>query len=288
MALLSPAVLRRLSKMSLRSASRSAGRGAGDLRSSGRGQSQEFADHRPYVPGDDLRFVDWHLMARHDAIWVKLFEGESDRTVQLMLDSSASMGGEKLDYARRIAAGLAWISLGRRDRVMVAALSDKLAAYSPPRRGRGAASSVFKSLENIRPGGGTGLSAALAECPRQRGASVVCLFSDLLFDDALESVLGRLRVRGTEVHLFHVLSAADLRPELHGDIVVVDSETREEVAITVDSAALDRYEAHMRSWAEERARICRRLGIGYTGLFTRVPAEDVLLYGLREAGVVGR
>ena len=119
MPLLPPELLRKLSALTLRSRTRGEGVRGGERRSRRRGQSQEFADHRPYVPGDDLRFLDWHLYGRLDQLWVKLFEEEDDRVVLAALDASASMQGEKLDYARQVAAALAWVALGHGDRVSI-------------------------------------------------------------------------------------------------------------------------------------------------------------------------
>ena len=88
------------------------------------------------MTGGDLRFLDWHLYARLDSLWVKLFEEESDRTVQVLLDCSDSMQGDKLEYAKQAAGALAYVALGRSDRVVVGGLNDRLAHYSPARRGR--------------------------------------------------------------------------------------------------------------------------------------------------------
>lgn len=287
MALLSPALMKRLSALTLRARRRGAGLRGGTRRSTARGQSQEFADHRPYVPGDDLRFLDWHLYGRLDALWVKLFEEESDRVVQILLDSSASMEGDKLDYARQVGAALAWVALNGHDRVAVAGISDKLATYAPPQRGRGSAAKIFHTLETVHPGGGSEPEKAIARFPRHRGTGVALLFTDFLYPQGPDAALRRLRARGNEVHAFHVLSPADLRPALDGDLVLVDAETGEELAVTVDEDVLDRYESTVKAWADEMALTCRRLGIGYTRLLTSEPVEDLVLRTLRHQGLLG-
>lgn len=286
MALLDPALMQRLKLLTLRSRRRAAGTRAGERRSIRRGQSQEFADHRPYVRGDDLRFLDWHLFARLDTLWVKLFEEEQDRTVQVLLDSSASMEGEKLEYARQIAAAIGFVALGRSDRVLVAGLTDALAHYSPPRRGMRNAVPLFSSLEAVHPGGQTDLARALAAMPRQRGGRITLLFTDLLYPDGAEAPLRRLVGTGGEVHLFHVLSPWELRPDLEGDLVLVDAETGEELAVSMSPAALDRYEATVREWLDEVESTARRLGIAYHRLVTSVPVEEVILTTLRTEGVL--
>ena len=258
----------------------------GERRSIRRGQSQEFADHRPYVAGDDLRFLDWHLYARFDTLWVKLFEEETDRTLLLLLDASASMEGEKLDYARQVGAALSWISLGGGDRVAVAALDARLREYAPPRRGRASTAAVFQTIEAVQPAGETDLSEALSALPRQRGATIALLFTDFLYPLGAEPALRRLLSRGMEVHTFHVLSPSEIRPPIGGDLTLVDAETGEEMPVSLDEEALSRYEATVHAWAEEQAETCRRLGVGYTRILTNVPVEELVLGELRRQGVI--
>ncbi|MEQ1500926.1 MAG: DUF58 domain-containing protein [Myxococcota bacterium] len=288
MALLPAALLERLAALTLVSRKRAGGLTAGSRRSVRRGSSLEFADHRPYVPGDDLRLLDWHLYGRLDTLWVKLFEAEEDRIVQCLLDCSASMAGEKLDYARQVAAALGYVALGVGDRVAVAGLSDVLAGYAPPRRGRATASAVFRALEEVHPGGGTDLGAALERYPRHHGAGIALLFTDFLYPDGPDRALRRLGSRGDDVHAFHLLSPVDLRPALSGDLLLVDAESGEELPVTVDDEVLDRYEATVRAWADEMETTCRRLGVGYTRLLTSVPVETVVLDELRRRGLVAR
>ncbi len=286
--LLSPDFLKRLAALTLRSRKRGSGVRAGERRSNRRGQSQEFADHRPYVPGDDLRFLDWHLYGRLDSLWVKLFEEEEDRVVQLLLDCSSSMEGEKLEYARRVAAALGFVALGHNDRVTVAGLTDAVASYAPPRRGRRATKLVFDTLEQVHPGGGSDPGRALSKFPRQRGTGIALLFTDFLYPEGPDAALRNLVARGNEVHVFHIVSPAELRPAIDGDLVLVDAESGEELAISVDENTLDRYESTVHAWAEEMEITARRLGIGYTRVLTSTPLEEFVLKDLRRTGVVGR
>ncbi|MCO4747402.1 MAG: DUF58 domain-containing protein [Proteobacteria bacterium] len=286
MPLLSAKLLTRLSNLTLRSRRRAAGVRVGSRKSQRRGQSQEFADHRPYVAGDDLRFLDWHLYGRLDTLWVKLFEEQEDRTVQVLIDSSASMEGEKLEYARKVAAALGFVALTGTDRVTVAALSDKLDAYSPPRRGRSQAPALFSTLEAIQPGGVTDLTKALAGYPRQRGAGIGLLFTDFMYDEDPDTVLRRLVARGMELHVFQILSPVDIRPAVEGDLTLIDAETGEEMIVTVDDDVLDRFEKSVRAWCEVVAQSCSRLGVGYSRVVTNMPVEDFVMRELRETGLV--
>lgn len=287
MPLLPPSLLDRLANLTLSARQRGAGAAGGARHSVRRGQSQEYADHRPYTPGDDLRFLDWHLYGRLDALWIKLFEAEEDRVVQCLLDCSASMEGEKLEHARRLAAALAFVALGHGDRVAVGGLADTLVSFAPARRGRGQASAVFHSLEQIHPGGGSDPDRALEAWPRQRGTGICLLFTDFLYPDGPDAALRRLRSRGNEVHAFHLVSPAELRPALQGDVVLVDAETGEELVVTVDDEVLDRYEATMKAWADEMERACRALGVGYFRVPTTIGVEELVTGELRRAGLIG-
>ena len=286
MSLLDPNLLARLSNLALRSRKRGSGVRLGSRRSRRRGQSQEFADHRPYVAGDDLRFLDWHLYGRLDTLWVKLFEEEEDRVVQVLLDASSSMAGEKLDYARKVAAALGFVALAGTDRVSVAALSDHLAHYAPPRRGRGQRAGVFAALESIEAAGTTDLARALAKLPRQRGMGIGLLFTDFLYQEDPETVLRRLLARGMELHVFQVLSPVDIRPDVDGDLTLVDAETGEELTVSVSEDVLDRFERSARAWCEVVEQTCARLGVGYSRVLTTVPVEDFVLRELRAAGLL--
>lgn len=284
--MIEPALLDRLTALSLRTLQRRAGQAGGPRMSRRRGSSQEFADHRPYVPGDDLRHLDWHLYGRLDTLWIKLFEAEDDQVVQCLVDSSASMRGDKLRVAQQLAAALAWVALNHGDRVSTASLTDGVARYRPARRGRSAAPAIFAELQAMEAGGPTGLGEALGRVPRQRGAGTALLFSDFLFAEDPEGVLRRLLARHVDVWALHLVSPVDVRPDLVGDVVLVDQETGEEMPLTVDDAVLDRVEATMIAWADGIEQTCRRLGASYLRIWTETPLEELLFGQLRREGAL--
>ncbi len=284
--MIEPALLDRLAALSLRSVQRRAGQTGGARLSRRRGESQEFADHRPYVPGDDLRHLDWHLYGRLDTLWIKLFEAEDDQVVQCLVDSSASMRGDKLVCAQQLAAALAWVALNHGDRVSTASLTDGVVRYRPARRGRAAAPAIFAELQSMEAAGPTALGDAVGRVPRQRGAGTALLFTDFLFAEDPDALLRRLRARHGEVWALHLLSPVDVRPDLIGDVVLVDAETGEEMALTVDEAMLDRVESTMIAWADDVQRACQRLGVGYLRVWTATPLEELLFGQMRREGVL--
>src|SRR5664279_5939505 len=152
---------RKLEQLILTAARVRAGGIKGERRSTKRGTSIEFADYRNYTPGDDLRRLDWNIYARLDRPLTKLYEDEEDLAVHLILDTSASMdwGGEsepewhKFDYARRLIAGLGYVSLTTNDRLIIAALTGNGIQQFGPARGRGYGIRLFNYVNDLKPRG---------------------------------------------------------------------------------------------------------------------------------------
>lgn len=284
--LLSPTFLAKLAALTVRSRRRGAGVRKGERRSIRRGQSMEFADHRAYVPGDDLRHLDWHLYGRLDQLFVKLFEEKEDRTVQIFVDASASMEGDKLQVARQVGAALAFVALGSMDRVCVADFAEGLKRVRPPVRGRSSIHGIFRHMLEVDPGGESDLVQALRGYPRRQGKGIGILLSDLLFPQGYEEGLKRLLYLDLELYVFHVISPAELRPDLTGDILLVDAEDGTEVPLTVDDRVLERYERTVRRYIDGARDTCRRLGIHHAELQADVDVESFVMGSLRRQGML--
>ncbi len=281
--MLDPAFLARLEAVVLRSRTRTDTGLAGAHGARRRGQSLEFADHREYTPGDDIRHVDWSLSARGDRLLVRLFENRDDRTVRVLLDASASMEGPRWGAARTAAAAVAWVGLSGLDRVQVVRFADGAWADGAPVRGRSAIHRAFRFLAT-GPGGPTGLSAAMAVVRPEGGAPWTVLISDLLVSD-WEAALIALSRRPGEAHVVHVIDPRQWRGEdLRGDLRLVDAESGEELDVSVDQAARTAHEAACRAWADAIQATCRRVGIGHFTLDASVPVEDSLLEWLGGSG----
>jgi len=128
------------------------------------GAGLEFADHRDYVPGDDLRYLDWNLYGRLGRLALRLFQEEEDLLLEVLVDASASMGvgrPAKLDLALQIGAALGYIGLANLDRVAVTALGEDQAPPLAPARGKGAILPILRTLEGVRASGRTGLATAV-------------------------------------------------------------------------------------------------------------------------------
>lgn len=284
--LLSPSFLAKLAALTVQSRRRGAGVRKGERRSIRRGQSMEFADHRAYVPGDDLRHLDWHLYGRLNQLFVKLFEEKEDRTVQIFVDASASMEGDKLHAARQVGAALAFVALGSMDRVCVADFAEGLKRVRPPVRGRSSIHGIFRHMIEVDPGGESDLVQALRGYPRRQGKGIGILLSDLLFPQGYEEGLKRLLYLDLELYVFHVVSPAELRPDLTGDILLVDAENGTEVPLTVDDRVLERYERTVRRYIDGARDTCRRLGIHHAMLQADVDVESFVMGSLRRQGML--
>jgi uncharacterized protein (DUF58 family) len=284
-ALLSPELLGQLERLQLRTRRRLAGRFSGDHRSPAFGASLDFADYRDYHPGDDFRRIDYPLYARTGNLFIRLFEAEDDVTVRIVVDRSASMGMHgKLDQARRMAAAVGFVALIHRDTVILH--TDP--AGAAPRRfsGRHATQPLFDTLTSIEAAGLTDLTAAARDVvARQTTAGVTVMISDLLSDD-WSAAVDRLVASGGDTTVVHVLAIEELRPDLRGDLEMIDVETGDDVPASLSPAALREYTEHVDAWLAETAAHCRRRGATYVPVMADDAPERVLLRTWRENGLV--
>ncbi|RYE78909.1 MAG: DUF58 domain-containing protein [Myxococcales bacterium] len=180
-----------------------AGRMRAERRTKKSGSGIEFVDHRDYVPGDDLRYLDWNVYQRFGRLQVRLFEEEEDLSVYVLVDTSSSMrfgDGAKLRYAKKVAAALAYVALANLDRVAVLGIGDKLEATMAPARGKERIFRVFQFLRGLATGGQTDLrTAARAFVARNKRKGLVVLVSDLYDPAGFEQGLNVLRYNKFEV-----------------------------------------------------------------------------------------
>jgi len=266
----------------------------GDRLSKRRGHSTEFADFRPYVAGDDLRFLDWNVYARLDKLFLKLFLEEEDLRVKIMIDRSASMGfGEpsKLVYARKIAAALAYIGLINQDRVQVSAFSSGARTIFGPARGRRQTKRLMDVLEGLeaeeaKP---TCLEKACRDFAlTNRGGGIVILVTDFLDRAGFESGLRYLLAggRSTEIYVFHVLAPQEVEPDLTGDLRLVDAEDGTVTEVSISSPLLKTYKRTVEAFREEVREYCASRGLHYVFTSTAVPFDRLILEYLRRRGLV--
>ncbi len=288
--LLEPEFLRSLERLALVSKRAYAGAIKGEKRSTRRGVSVEFADYRDYVPGDDLRYLDWNIYGRLDRLLLKLFVEEEDLRVYLVLDRSRSMAfgsPAKFDHARRLIAALAYLALSGLDRVTVAAFGGQLEHGLPPLRGGGNVFRVFDYLSGLEAGGETDLGTALTRFAHEHTRPGLCVVaSDFLDPAGYEKGLKALLARRFEVVAAQVLAPEELNPAVVGDLKLVDAETGEVREITVSDSLLRRYRQTAREYCEQLRQFCLRRGMHYVMTTTDQPVERLVRASLRRMGLV--
>ncbi|MCA9133315.1 MAG: DUF58 domain-containing protein [Planctomycetales bacterium] len=287
--LLSPKLLARLERMELVSRKVFRGRLKGERRSKRKGQSVEFADFRHYVPGDDLRFVDWNLYARLDKLYLKLFLEEEDLHVYFLVDASPSMNfgqPSKFFAAQQLAAALAFVGMCRGDRVRIEFLGRENKT-SPVLRARSQLWRMTEFVHSVEPSEVFELTDAVKRfCLRASGRGIVVLMTDLMDKHGYESALRLLVGQQMDVFLLHLLSPEELNPELSGDLKLVDCEDADEAEISVSAALLKKYRATLAAFVDQARRYCSQRDMTY--LLSRSDQGADVLVGqyLRERGLV--
>ncbi len=286
---------RKLEQVMLSASRVRAGAMKGERRSIKRGTSIEFADYRNYVRGDDLRRLDWNIYGRLDRPYIKLLEDEEDLAVHLLLDVSASMDwpqdGEpdlnKLLFAKRLFAGLAYISLASNDRMFMSAISERGPEHFGPVRGRGHGVRMLRYVHRLKATGVTDLNVALQDYAMRGGRPGLCLIiSDMFSPTGYLEGLNALLGKGYEVGLIHVLSPDEVEPPLGGDLRLIDVETNEPQEVTIDAGMRDLYVRRLEAWRESIRAECVRRNVHYMPVETDSAWEKVILYEMRRLGLV--
>ena len=286
---LEPAVLARLSGVPLLSRRPMVGNVSGRHASPHRGSSVEFAEYRKYVPGDDLRRLDWRAFGRSDRFYVKEYEADTNLRLVLVLDTSGSMAFRspapavgvqplaKIDYARRICGALGYLASQQGDAVGISCAAEGIVRTLPPRRSPAHLRLAFDVIEEAQPQGTTGLAQVLhelAETIRQR--ALVVIVSDLFVDPAeLAGAFGHLRFRRHDIAAFHLLDPQELAFTFQRPTRFLDLEGGGAIfADPVEIAA--RYQTAITTYLDELRRLVLENGIDYHRVLTDEPYEQVL------------
>jgi uncharacterized protein (DUF58 family) len=279
---LDPQVLARLSAVPLLARRPMVGTVSGRHASPHRGSSVEFAEYRKYVPGDDLRRLDWRAFGRSDRHYVKEYEADTNLRLCLVLDTSGSMdfggaGLRKIDYARRICGTLGYLASQQGDAVGISCVADGIVRTLPPRRSPAHLRLVFDVLDEARPAGPTRLPDVLhelAETIRQR--AVVVIVSDLFCSPAaLASAFSHLRFRRHDVAVFHLLDPQEITFQFQRPTRFLDMEGGTAIfADPVDIA--DRYHRAVQSYLDDLRTIVLESAVDYRRVQTDEPFEQVL------------
>jgi uncharacterized protein (DUF58 family) len=281
---LKPEVVRQIARLDLRAQFIVRGFLQGLHASPFQGFSVEFSEHRKYAAGDDPKNIDWLVYAKTDKHYIKKYQAETNITGYLVIDTSASMAYSyrqsltKLDYSISLAAALCWLMVHQQDPCGLMVFAEKLQAALPARSRRSQIAQVLSVLSKIRPAGGTEIAKSLVQVAAMlRHRSLVMVFSDLLADPApIREALLRLRHRGHDVILFHVLDEAEVTFPFSGMVELTEPERRDRLVIDAD-AARQGYVAAVESFRDEYRRTCFQAGIDYVPLHTGMQFDKALM-----------
>jgi uncharacterized protein (DUF58 family) len=290
---LDPAVLAGISSLDLLAKTVVDGFVAGLHRSPDFGFSQEFAEYRAYVPGDDLRHVDWNLFARTERCYLKRYRGETNSQLVILLDASNSMQytsgpPKKMDYARFIAASLFYLAIkNQRDAAGLIVFDDEVREYVRPSTRQGQLARLFAGLEQAEPRARTDFGKPLRhfqELLHRRGIAIV--ISDFYEEpEKIVRAIEPLRFHGNDVVLFHILDPEEIRPVLKGPALLVDLETEQQIEV-IPEYTKTTYRAKMEAHIEQLRSRTRGAGMDYRLLVTDQPLDEALreYLSLRQAG----
>jgi len=256
MNMLSDAFLSRLDSMMLAVKGRASGGAGGVRRSRQTGSSAEFSDYREYIPGDDIRRIDWNAMARFDRIFLKLFMEEQESAVTVMLDGSGSMG-EKWTAARQAAEAVGYLALTGGDRLRVIFLQEAGNRMSPLLSGRQAYARLNQFLDTCVPQGAGSLTEQVMRAEGLR-KGLCFLISDCYEENGIGTALDNLRYRGQECAVIQPLSSFELEPALDGAVKLTDPENGGTVDLLADREALESYRKALEQFLEEIRETCFR------------------------------
>jgi uncharacterized protein (DUF58 family) len=284
---LEPKLLRALARTSLMSRRVVEGAMVGSHRSPFKGFSTEFADHRQYVSGDDLKYIDWRVFSRTERYYIKQFEESTNLRGHIILDCSGSMafptrpkGGRmtKYEYACHLAAGFAYVLIGQQDPVGLVLFNKDVVAHIPPMRSLSHLRRILRAMDETKPSHKTDSGKALhtvAGLLKRRGLLVI--ISDLLDEPGrMARALAQFRHRGHDAIVVQVLDEAELAFPFHKAVTLLDMENYEQ--ITVDGPAVAAgYAKLVEEFVEGCKKDCFEYGFDYILANTALPYESLLL-----------
>lgn len=265
--------------------------GTGERRSRTKGAGMEFAEHRPYYPGDDVRHLDARVMARLNLPFIRQYSVDRQLPIFILLDASASMHhGEpdKFDFAKGLARTLAFVGLTSADQVQICVSGGHGIDFSSKVQGASRAQRLFDWLEPFRPSGSRPFSEAIAQVmPKVRKGSLIIMISDFLTED-LDHALRGIDAANHELLALQIASPDEIDPTSlgTGPFYLVDSETGAEIEFNLDADTIGAYRAafaEFRDGLKQQAR--KRMGRHFT-LSSSETYEQVFLHDFRGAGVI--
>src|SRR5256885_4065116 len=283
-------VLQRLDSLALLTRRPMASGRPGRRRSPLAGSSMEFADYRRYAPGDDFRRIDWRAYARLERLFLRVFEAEENLTVTVLIDCSDSMHHgkpAKASLAAALAAALSYVALKCEDRVIVGALTDRLAASRKAGSGKNAIWTVGEFLNRLPRSGTTDLNRALYDLGRiVSSPGLTIVISDFLAPGGYQTGLRAVRQLRQEVALLQILAPDEIDPDLQGDWRLKDSEGMGTIEVSASSAVLQAYRQRLALFTQELASFAHAQTMTYTMIPSDTEVIDIVQRLLRQVELV--
>ena len=252
---------------------------SGNRKSRSKGSSVEFSDYREYVEGDDFRRIDWNAFGRFEKLFVKLFMEEREAPITIFLDSSKSMDwGEpnKSIAARRLTAGLSYISLSNYDIVSIACINDRLGELKSNIRGKKAFGNVLSFLENIKFNNTTDLYSAVTKNDFKMKKGISIIISDLFDQRNIEETIKYLQFKKQEIIICHILSPQEQTPQFESDVRLIDSETGDVKEITVTQQVMKTYKKVVETFIARTEDVCFKRGVRYAKIISSDSIEKMM------------
>ena len=254
----------------------------GGRKSKAKGVSVEFSDFREYAPGDDFRRIDWNAYGRLDKLFVKVFMEEREGVFNFFLDKSKSMDqgdDNKGEMALKIVAALGYITINNLDRIVVSGLEDGNIVDLGSGTGKRTFQKLLRDLNNIEFNGATNLGESIRK-RKITGRGVSIVVSDFLNNGGLENLeegLKYLAFKKQQIILIQVLSKEDMEPTIDEEVTLIDSETREEVKITLNYKVIEEYKKTLKNYNENLKNIAKKYGAKVIFVRTDESLEKVIL-----------
>jgi uncharacterized protein (DUF58 family) len=253
-----------------------------------KGASLEFADYRRYTPGDEIRYIDWNVYARHGNLFVKEFTAEENVHVSVLLDTSRSMDfGGKFQAAKELAAALGYIGLSNYDTLSLFTFGSEVRPIKKFLRGKGRVFELLSAVGSLQAEGETDMKRAFGpSLPRLRGRSLVLLITDFYDLAGYSDGIRELLSQRFGVHLIHMVSREEMTPKARGRFSLLDLETGKSKDATLMPRTLEAYCRRFRAFCSEVEAFGRSHELAYARVFSDDTLEHRVVEILRAGGIV--
>lgn len=255
---------------------------SGSRKSSAKGSSVEFSDFREYLPGDDIRRIDWNVYGRLDKLYIKQFMEEQEAFYHIFVDTSSSMeyGQQKKSFMTlRLAAVFGWLVKKQLDRYEILTVKDG-------RLGKTRPGHLFEELESIEFGGGTQLGRAVRSCSF-RGKGICIILSDFLESEGIDEAVKFLTYKGQDIMLVQILAREEVEFQDEGTLALTDMESGEEVRVTINRNTIKAYHEALERHNTNIERLARKYGCHYVSVVSDEDIEKVVFETLKKKGIFG-